>query len=99
MVGDLLRRGVPAIKVALQAVAPPALEAERRELVLPQHVSGEAVGVLLRTALRVGDQADLPVRLLEGLADLVPRQPGSPGQHVAGRVSRGMPESNLRLGD
>src|ERR671916_712090 len=66
--------------------------AQSVELVLPDNVSRETVGVDPRGVLRVGEQVHLPVCLLERLADLQLCQPVPPPQHLRGRLVYGMPQ-------
>ena len=62
------RRRVFVVDHQSQLVLPPPRRAQGVELVLLDDVGGEAIGVGPRGTLRVGEQVDFPVRLLEGLA-------------------------------
>src|SRR5216683_7464355 len=62
---------------------------------LPDDMSGEPVGVCGRIPFRIGQDVYFAVSLLEGLGDLVPIQPLSPGlYHLDGRTD-GMPQADL----
>src|SRR5439155_25330865 len=79
--GQIQRGRVRGIPVSLQSVAPAALLAQGQKLMLADDVSREAIGVGLRLPLGRRERVDLPVRLLERLADGVFFKPVSPCLH------------------
>jgi hypothetical protein len=62
------------------------------ELVLPQDVGGEPVGVVAGVTLRISQDVDLAVRLLERLHDLMFLQPPAPGEDRIHRPADRVPE-------
>ena len=79
--GQIQRGRVRGIPVSLQSVAPAALLAQGQKLMLADDVSREAIGVGLRLPLGRRERVDLPMRLLERLADGVSFEPVSPRLH------------------
>ena len=76
------------LRAELLLALEPARPAKGVELVLPDDVGRQTIGVGPRGTLRVGEQVDLPVGVLEGLPDLQLRQPvparrSSPGLLLA----------------
>jgi hypothetical protein len=77
------RRRVFVVDHKPELVLPPPRRAQGVELVLFDDMGGEAIGVGARCTLRVGEQVDFPVRLLEGLAYLQFGEPVPPGEDLA----------------
>src|SRR5262249_39023651 len=80
-----------------ELVLPAAGRAQGVELVLLEDVGGEAVGVGAGAPLRVGQQIDLAVGLLERLDYFPPLQPVAPGEDLVCRPVDRVPEGNGRL--
>src|SRR5262249_7615103 len=93
----LMRENVAPVPAAIGRAIPAARLAERAEAVLIDDVRGEAVGIGVRRAFRVGEHIDFAVRLLERLADVELGQALAPGQHLRGARLHRVPEPHARV--
>src|SRR5689334_5930638 len=64
---------------------------------LTQHVRREAIGIAAGVALRISDDVDFTMGLLERLRDLQRPQSLAPGEHFIDRTPARVPESDNRV--
>src|SRR5262245_55608420 len=77
-----IQRGrVVGIPLAHHSILPAALLAQSAERMLTQDVRGESVRVNIGLALGIGEQIDLTVSLLEGLANPMVLEPTAPMEY------------------
>src|SRR5690242_5097892 len=78
-----------------QLVFPASSSAKRIELMLSKYMSSKTIGVCICPPLRIRQEVNLPVRLLERLAHFVARKPFPPAHYLLKRPADRMPHLDL----
>src|SRR5262245_26750301 len=75
-----------------EPILPPARRAQGIELVLPEDMGGEPIGIRSGPSFRICEDVDFSVRLLKRLNHLPAVEPVAPGEDIVHRVANRVPE-------